>query len=160
MVFLFDHALLMVKPKSKVDQYKVHRRVSHAAISLDCMSAQILVAHTVGASACIRSRRLRYCQACEPCPSGAVGQEQFAARTCRGGQGHQGRFLVDLRAPRAQVLPDHSLGEYVCQPAKMGGTYPEAAGRHARAQQCVRNSDCQRGVLRRCEQGQLCCSFP
>ncbi|KAI1791833.1 CNH-domain-containing protein [Ganoderma leucocontextum] len=26
MVFLFDHALLMVKPKSKVDQYKVYRR--------------------------------------------------------------------------------------------------------------------------------------
>ena len=28
MVFLFDHALLMVKPKSKVEQYKVYRRVS------------------------------------------------------------------------------------------------------------------------------------
>jgi len=27
MVFLFDHALLMVKPKTKVEQYKVHRRV-------------------------------------------------------------------------------------------------------------------------------------
>ncbi len=27
MVFLFDHALLMVKPKSKVEQYKVYRRV-------------------------------------------------------------------------------------------------------------------------------------
>jgi len=27
MVFLFDHALLMVKPKTKVEQYKVYRRV-------------------------------------------------------------------------------------------------------------------------------------
>ena len=27
MVFLFDHALLMVKPKTKLEQYKVHRRV-------------------------------------------------------------------------------------------------------------------------------------
>lgn len=29
MVFLFDHALLMVKPKSKVEQYKVYRRVGN-----------------------------------------------------------------------------------------------------------------------------------
>ena len=28
MMFLFDHALLMVKPKTKVEQYKVYRRVS------------------------------------------------------------------------------------------------------------------------------------
>jgi hypothetical protein len=28
MVFLFDHALLMVKPKTKLEQYKVYRRVS------------------------------------------------------------------------------------------------------------------------------------
>lgn len=28
MVFLFDHALLMVKQKSKADQYKVYRPVS------------------------------------------------------------------------------------------------------------------------------------
>ena len=27
-VFLFDHALLMVKQKSKADQFKVYRRVS------------------------------------------------------------------------------------------------------------------------------------
>lgn len=27
LVFLFDHALLMVKAKSKVEQYKVYRRV-------------------------------------------------------------------------------------------------------------------------------------
>ena len=27
MVFLFDHALLMVKQKSKTEQYKVYRRV-------------------------------------------------------------------------------------------------------------------------------------
>ena len=32
MVFLFDHALLMVKPKSKVEQYKVYRRVWHTAL--------------------------------------------------------------------------------------------------------------------------------
>ena len=31
MVFLFDHALLMVKPKSKVEQYKVYRRVRRSA---------------------------------------------------------------------------------------------------------------------------------
>ena len=28
-VFLLDHALLMVKQKSKAEQYKVYRRVSH-----------------------------------------------------------------------------------------------------------------------------------
>lgn len=27
-VFLFDHALVMTKPKNKADQYKVYRRVS------------------------------------------------------------------------------------------------------------------------------------
>jgi len=29
MVFLLDHALLMVKQKNKADQIKVYRRVSH-----------------------------------------------------------------------------------------------------------------------------------
>lgn len=29
-VFLFDHAILMVKQKSKNEQYKVYRKVSHA----------------------------------------------------------------------------------------------------------------------------------
>ena len=34
MVFLFDHALLMVKPKTKVEQYKVYRRVRVCNFSL------------------------------------------------------------------------------------------------------------------------------
>lgn len=33
-VFLFDHALLMVKQKSKGDQYKVYRRVRSLHFSL------------------------------------------------------------------------------------------------------------------------------
>lgn len=32
-LFLFDHALLMVKPKSKVEQYKVYRRVRFSYFS-------------------------------------------------------------------------------------------------------------------------------
>ena len=32
-VFLFDHALLMVKQKSKAEQYKVYRRVSENVLS-------------------------------------------------------------------------------------------------------------------------------
>ena len=41
MVFLFDHALLMVKPKSKVEQYKVYRRVSRTFFGTDSASAQV-----------------------------------------------------------------------------------------------------------------------
>ena len=41
MVFLFDHALLMVKPKSKVEQYKVYRRVSRTITNADSTSAQV-----------------------------------------------------------------------------------------------------------------------
>ena len=50
MVFLFDHALLMVKPKSKVEQYKVYRRVSLFMCSPSCYRAKEQAANTTGTS--------------------------------------------------------------------------------------------------------------
>lgn len=46
MVFLFDHALLMVKQKSKPEQHKVYRRVSITNISTDFMDAENLLANS------------------------------------------------------------------------------------------------------------------
>lgn len=39
LVFLFDHALLMVKQKSKAEQYKVYRKVR---IPMPCLTAVCL----------------------------------------------------------------------------------------------------------------------
>ena len=33
-MFLFDHAVLMVKQKTKADQHKVYRRVSNEGVSV------------------------------------------------------------------------------------------------------------------------------
>jgi hypothetical protein len=32
-VFLFDHAILMVKQKNKIEQYKVYRKVSYFSLA-------------------------------------------------------------------------------------------------------------------------------
>ena len=62
-VFLFDHALLMVKQKSKHEQHKVYRRVNYSLMypqALDNEAARI--ANTIGASYC-RCTRRQYCHA-------------------------------------------------------------------------------------------------
>lgn len=58
MVYLFDHALLMVKQKSKHEQYKVYRRVSSNFPPQQIISdARLPVAHPVRATLHLSSRR-------------------------------------------------------------------------------------------------------
>ena len=59
MVFLFDHALLMVKPKTKVEQYKVYRRVrTYTFTRLFLLTFIWPLAHPVRIASHLRPRRL------------------------------------------------------------------------------------------------------
>lgn len=129
-VFLFDHALLLVKAKSKVELYKVYRRVCRFAIRVSLRLIEPPADPSRTASR-LRTRRLPIRQAAQGPRKAEVAEE----RTSRPGhpyEGIKGRLLDHLRASRAQVLPDHSGGEHVCQPAEMGGEHTEAARLDAR----------------------------
>lgn len=49
-VFLFDHALLMVKQKTKHEQHKVYRRVGGVPYSHDPNNIDMTIANTFGAA--------------------------------------------------------------------------------------------------------------
>jgi hypothetical protein len=145
MVFLFDHALLMVKQKSKAEQYKVYRRVSIQSNlqwrSHSCPSA----AYSFRASSCFGSRR--FPQSVEVIEAEGITQERSAC-TSHPDQGGERRILDNIHSFGSQILPDNAVGKYICQPAKVGRTHPEAAGSYAGTEPRVRDRYLERGLLR------------
>lgn len=55
-MYLFDHALLMVKQKSKHEQYKVYRRVGTIYFPHFALNSPSHLAHPLGTSSHIRQR--------------------------------------------------------------------------------------------------------
>ena len=176
--FLFDHALLMVKQKSKGEQYKVYRRVRPRCPPLffppprpprltvppprAADPARAAVRHVQrrrrerhraavdeppgqGAheARVVRQRRRRRCG-----PGPGPGRDAVPAGGGQDGERRQGRVLDHVRAPRAEVLPDHALGEHAREPAEVGGEHRAAAGEDARAEHVLRDGGAERGVLR------------
>ena len=61
LVFLLDHALLMVKQKNKAEQYKVYRRVRFTLCSPACPTmTRFILAHPARASLHHDYRRIRH----------------------------------------------------------------------------------------------------
>lgn len=123
LVYLFDHALLMVKQKSKHEQYKVYRRVNsplHSSLPLlvthklfDC------IAHSIGAPLHFRSKQGDH-------------EENFrswcALPASDPNQGRWQRRLFDhICTLGAKVLPNNTMGEHFREPSQMGGDYNKTA---------------------------------
>jgi hypothetical protein len=60
LVFLLDHALLMVKQKNKADQFKVYQHVGEGSGFLHENADKLFIADSARTAACDRSRRNRH----------------------------------------------------------------------------------------------------
>ena len=175
--FLFDHALLMVKQKSKGEQYKVYRRVRprrpfppprspRLTFALLCVALRRAADPARAAVHHVQRRRRERHRAAVGEPPGQGAHEARVVHQGRGrgavpagggqdGERRQGRVLDHVRAPRAQVLPDHALGEHAREPAQVGGEHRAPAGADARAEHVLRDGGAERGLLRRVESREL-----
>lgn len=119
LVYLFDHALLMVKQKSKHEQYKVYRRVNSPLNfsfpvlvthkSFDC------IAHSIGAPLYFRPK-----QGYHEKNSGSW----CALPASNPNQGRWQRRLFDhICTLGTKVLPNNAMGEHFREPPQMGRNY-------------------------------------
>ena len=109
MVFLFDHALLMVKPKTKVEQYKVYRRVRTCPFTWPSpfIFFHSCLAHPVRIASHLRPRRL-----CGETFQQATTASEESTRSTTAKR-PQGWFLHYDGSSWTEVLSDNTMGEHV-----------------------------------------------
>ena len=109
MVFLFDHALLMVKPKTKVEQYKVYRRVrTYHSIWLSLPTSFCCLAHPIRIAPRLRPRRVCWKSGEQTTTTPEEPSRPTATK------GLQGWFLDHNGSPWTKILPNNVVGEHVC----------------------------------------------